>query len=117
MCKSAIGIFLTVFGLAAIEAQEKKAPEKITFTVKLGNVAFDHAAHVKRENGNCKVCHPGLFAEDSKAPLSFKPPHSNQENKKMSCGFCHRAGGVAFETKGNCTNGKCHIKTGSKKGE
>ena len=117
MRKSAIGILLMVFGLATLQAQDKKVPEKLTFTVKLGNVAFDHATHVKRENGNCKVCHPGLFAEDSKAPLAFKPPHSKEEDQKASCGSCHRTGGTAFATKANCANGKCHIKTASNKGE
>ena len=43
-------------GLGAV-AQEKKPPAKLVFTAKTGNVNYDHAAHVKREKSECKVCH------------------------------------------------------------
>jgi c(7)-type cytochrome triheme protein len=109
-------VFLLAPGLTMLVAQDKAAPEKLVFEAKSGSVAFDHATHAKREKGDCKVCHPRLFAEDSKAPLAFKPPHKREEDKKGACGFCHRPGGVAFETKSNCTNGKCHTKPASRRG-
>lgn len=112
----AICIFALAAAVAALAAEEKTAPDKLVFQSKPGNIVFDHSAHAKREKGNCKACHPSLFAEDAKAPLAFKPPHKKEEDKKTSCGSCHRADGVAFETKANCTNGKCHVKPAAKKG-
>ena len=96
--------------------QEKKAPAKLTFEAKTGNVTYDHAAHAKREKNDCKVCHDKLFPQ-SKAPLNFKAGmHKPAETAKTSCGNCHREGGTAFSTKGNCANGKCHVKAATKKG-
>jgi c(7)-type cytochrome triheme protein len=84
-----------------------KAPEKLVFKAKTGDVAYDHAAHVKREKNDCKVCHDKLFKQLATAPLNFKAGmHKPAEASKASCGACHRAGGTAFETKGNCK--KCH---------
>jgi c(7)-type cytochrome triheme protein len=100
----------SLLGSWGLLAQEKKAPEKLTFTAKNGNVVFDHAAHVKRANGNCTACHTKLFKEDAKAPLNFKAAlHKTAETAKTSCGACHNPGGTAFETKGNCA--KCHMKS------
>ena len=97
-------------GALVLVAQEKKAPEKLTFTTKNGNVTFDHAAHLKRANGDCMVCHDKLFKQDAKAPLNFKAAiHKTAEAEKTSCGACHHPGGTAFETKGNCA--KCHVKS------
>jgi c(7)-type cytochrome triheme protein len=109
-------LFLAVLGLTTAPAQNKTPPAKLTIQAKAGNIAFDHAAHAKREKDDCKVCHTKLFAQDAKAPLAFKPPHKNAEDKKTSCGSCHRAGGTAFESKANCTNGKCHVRPAVKKG-
>lgn len=76
---------------------------------KNGNVTFDHAAHVMRAKNDCSTCHPSLFPQDSKAPLNFKANiHKTAEKGMTSCGSCHREGGAAFETKGNCN--KCHMK-------
>jgi len=110
-------IALYVLSVAALGvlAQEKKPPLKLVFEAKNGNVTFDHAAHVKREKGNCKACHDKLFPQE-KAPLNFKAGmHKPAEANHTSCGACHsatpasqEAGGHAFETKGNCT--KCHVK-------
>jgi c(7)-type cytochrome triheme protein len=107
---------VSMLGLTASLAQDKTPPAKLVLPAKNGKVAFDHSAHAQREKNNCKVCHPALFAQDAKAPLAFRPPHKSEEDKKTSCGSCHRAGGAAFETKGNCANGKCHVKAGSTKG-
>ncbi len=108
-------LFFSMLALTAMLAQEKTPPAKLVFQAKTGNVTYDHAAHVKRVKNDCKVCHPALFPQDAKAPLNFKPAmHKTAEEKHISCGFCHRAGGTAFETKGNCTNGKCHVRPGAK---
>jgi c(7)-type cytochrome triheme protein len=104
--------------LTGMLAQEKKAPTppaKMVFAAKTGNVTFDHALHAKREKNDCKVCHPALWPQDGKAPLNWKANmHKTAEAAKTSCGFCHRAGGTAFESKGNCTT-KCHVKAAAKK--
>jgi c(7)-type cytochrome triheme protein len=109
-------LFVSMVGLTSLLAQDKKPPLKLVLPAKNGNIVFDHSAHVKHEKNNCKACHPALFAQDAKAPVGFKPPHKIEEDKMTSCGSCHRAGGRAFETKGNCTNGNCHVKASSKKG-
>jgi c(7)-type cytochrome triheme protein len=104
-CLFATGLLATL----GLLAQEAKAPPKLTFTTKNGNVTFDHAAHVKRASGDCKACHDTLFKEDAKAPLNYKAAiHKTAETAKTSCGFCHHAGGTAFESKANCA--KCHVK-------
>ncbi len=108
-------LVVAVLSASGAIAQTKTPPAKIVLPAKTGNVTYDHAAHLKREKNDCKGCHPGLFAQDAKAPVAFKPPHKNAEDKKASCGACHRAGGTAFETKGNCLNSKCHVKAAAKK--
>lgn len=116
MQKTAAGLlFVSVVGLSTLLAQDNKPPLKLVLPAKNGNIVFDHSAHLKREKNNCKVCHPALFAQDAKAAVGFKPPHKVAEDKMTSCGSCHRAGGNAFETKANCTNGKCHVKASLKK--
>ena len=109
-------LLFSMLGLTGLLAQNKTPPAKLVFPAKPGNVTFDHTAHAKREKNNCQVCHETLFAQDAKAPLAFKPPHKTEEDKKTSCGSCHRPGGTAFETKANCTNGKCHVRPAAKKG-
>ena len=107
-------IALYVLSVAALGvlAQEKKPPLKLVFEAKMGNVTFDHAAHVKREKSDCKVCHDKLFPQE-KAPLNFKAGmHKPAEAAHTSCGACHAPGGAAFETKGNCN--KCHVKAAAK---
>jgi len=100
---------LLIAGLVGLTAQtEKKPPEKLVFKSALGNVTFDHAKHVEREKGDCKVCHDKLFPQ-STAPLNFKADmHKTAEAKKVSCAACHVAKGKAFESKANCQ--KCHVK-------
>ncbi len=97
----------------ALNAQEKKAPGKLVFAAKNGNVTFLHPSHVKAAKGDCKVCHDKLWPQDAKAPLNWKAGmHKPAELAKKSCGTCHVAGGTSFETKGNCT--KCHVKAAAK---
>ncbi len=108
-------VLSSLLGAPALMAQQKTPPPKLVFKAKTGDVTYDHAAHAKREKNDCKVCHPKPFAQDAKAPIGFKPPHKKWEDAKASCGTCHRAGGAAFETKGNCTNSKCHVRAAAKK--
>lgn len=88
-----------------------KPPAKLVFPSKMGAVTFDHTAHEKRAGGaaSCATCHPKLFQQDAKAPLNYKAAmHKPAETNKTSCGACHRAGGAAFASVGNCA--KCHVK-------
>ena len=96
-------------GLATL-AQEK-APGKLTFTAKNGNVTFDHVKHVERAKNDCKFCHDKLWPQSKTAPLNWKAGiHKPAETSKTSCGTCHNPGGMAFGVAGNCN--KCHVKAG-----
>jgi len=100
-------LFAAAAGFGALLAQ--KVPEQIVFSSKMGNVTFNHAAHVKRAKNDCMTCHDKLFPQSS-APINFKAGiHKTAEAAKTSCGGCHNPGGSAFETKGNCA--KCHVKS------
>ena len=108
-------LLLAMVALTSVLAQDKKAPAKLVFAAKNGNVTYDHAAHAKREKNECKTCHPAAWPQDAKAPLNFKAAmHKTAEAAKTSCGKCHTPGGAAFEAKGNCTT-KCHTKAAEKK--
>jgi len=102
-----IAFIATVVLLVAV-ALAAQAPEKLVFESKYGNVTFDHAGHAKRAKGDCTVCHDKLFPQ-SRAPLKFKEGmHKPAEAKRISCGACHRPGGEAFASQGNCV--RCHGK-------
>jgi c(7)-type cytochrome triheme protein len=104
---------LSVVALGVL-AEEKKPPAKLTFEAKMGNITYDHAAHLQRAKGDCKVCHDKLWPQE-KAPLNFKAGvHKPAEAGHTSCGACHAPGGMAFESKGNCN--KCHVKAAAKQG-
>lgn len=100
---------LVLGAFSALTIQGQKPPQKVTFESKMGTVTYDHAKHLAREKGDCKVCHPKLFPQ-SKASIDFKagPMHQPAEKAKTSCGACHVEGGSAFAVKGNCA--KCHVK-------
>ena len=105
---AAFCVALGFWGTAALSGAAK-APEKLTFATKNGNVTFNHDAHVKRANNDCSGCHDKLFPQDAKAALNFKAGmHRPAEAQKASCAGCHVAGGAAFESKANCA--KCHVK-------
>lgn len=105
---SALAVAALSLGLYAAE----KAPDKLVFEAKTGNVTYDHKKHLDREKGDCKGCHPKLWPQ-TKAPLNFKAGmHQPAEKAKASCAACHFTGGKAFATKGNCT--KCHVKGAAK---
>ena len=104
-----LGLFLalSLMAVASLRAADE-APPKLVFDSKMGDVTFDHAAHVAREKKDCTTCHDKLFPR-SRAPLNFKKGmHKPAEAAKSSCAGCHHAGGSAFATKGNCK--KCHVK-------
>ena len=67
-----------------------------------GDVIFTHATHVDREKGECATCHQKLWPQSAKEPLKSSD----------GCRTCHKAGGPAFESKGNCV--KCHPNGGAK---
>ncbi len=94
---------------AGAAAQETKPAPELKFAAKNGDVSFNHAAHIKREKGDCKACHDKVFQKSAKAPLEFKAGmHKPAETAKTSCGTCHHPDGPAFGAKGNCA--KCHVK-------
>jgi c(7)-type cytochrome triheme protein len=100
---------ISALGLLSVSAEEVKAPAKLVFETKMGNVTYDHVAHLKRAKGDCKVCHDKLFQQSATAPLNYKPAmHKTAETAKTSCAACHVAGGAAFATAGSCA--KCHVK-------
>ena len=104
---SVVTTALLLCGLLALAAD--KPPEKLVFETKMGNVTYDHAKHLERVKGDCKVCHDKLFQQSAKAPLNFKAGmHKPAETAKTSCAACHVAKGTAFVTTGNCA--KCHVK-------
>ena len=101
---------MSVVCLLSVSAQEVKPPTKLVFQTKMGNVTYDHAAHVKRAKGDCKVCHDALFQQSAKAPLNYKAGmHKPAEADKKACGHCHVAGGTAFASTGSCA--KCHVRS------
>jgi c(7)-type cytochrome triheme protein len=94
--------------IPAAEAQKKEAPKQISYTAKNGDVVFDHAKHVERVENKCETCHDKLFPQ-ARGELNYKQGlHRPAEAKKISCAGCHVAGGMSFESKGNCN--KCHVK-------
>ncbi len=114
MTKSLGYIFLLSSLGLGLTAQDKEPAAKAVLAAKNGNVTFDHAAHAKREKDKCSACHPAPFAQESKLSDPFKFPHKALEEKKASCGSCHRAEGKAFAAAGNCA--KCHVRGEAKKG-
>jgi len=97
----------TAAGVNLLVAQ--KAPDKIVFNARNGNVTFDHAEHAKLAKNNCTTCHYKLFPQSREA-INFKAGmHKTAEAAKTFCGGCHNPGGPSFETTGNCA--KCHVKS------
>jgi c(7)-type cytochrome triheme protein len=100
----ALWIAAALTGGATVAAQDRKPPEKLVFPYKGGEAIFTHATHVSREKGECAACHQKLWPQSTGAPLKSSD----------GCRTCHRAGGQAFEMKGNCV--KCHPNGGAKSG-
>jgi len=104
---SVMTIAFLLCGLLVLAAAD--APEKLVFQTKMGNVTYQHAKHLERAKGDCKVCHDKLFQQSAKAPLNYKASmHKPAETNKTACAACHVAGGTAFASTGNCA--KCHVK-------
>jgi c(7)-type cytochrome triheme protein len=102
--RHAIAFFMAVALVAGVTmaAQDQKPPEKLVFPNKGGDAIFTHAAHIDREKGECATCHDTLWPRSTREPLTSSD----------GCRTCHRAGGRAFEMKGNCV--KCHPSGGAK---
>ncbi len=106
--KNIIALVITLSLLLALSVLAADAPDTIVFQTKMGNVTFNHQAHVERAKNECSTCHDSLFPQ-SREPINFKAGmHRPAEANKTSCGHCHNPEGPAFETKGNCN--KCHVK-------
>jgi len=95
---------VALVGVVTAAADDKKPPERIVFPSKQGATTFLHARHAEREDGKCAVCHDQLWTQSTAEPLK----------SSAGCRTCHKAGGKAFETKGNCE--RCHPKNAEKGG-
>ncbi len=84
---------------AGVAAENAKPPERLVFPSKAGRIVFNHAAHVKSQDGKCGACHDSLWLQSAK-----EPPRNSD-----GCRTCHQANGAAFEMKGNCK--RCHQET------
>lgn len=101
-------VCLAAIIMMAVTAAAVKPPQKLVFQTRMGNVTFNHAAHLKRAKFKCKTCHTKLFPQ-SRAPIGFKKGmHMPAVKAKTSCGACHNPDGPGFQPKGNCK--KCHVK-------
>ncbi|HEU0121886.1 MAG TPA: cytochrome c3 family protein [Bryobacteraceae bacterium] len=81
-------------------------PGRIPFATNAGEVAFDHAKHLTRANGDCKTCHDQYFPME-RADLRYKANlHRTAEAARTSCAGCHAPGGTAFGSAGECA--RCH---------
>jgi c(7)-type cytochrome triheme protein len=93
-------ISISLTPAAAVAAQDKKPPFRLVFPSKAGDVTFNHAAHSKREKGDCTTCHDKLWPQSAKVPVKSSD----------GCSTCHHANGKSFDMKGNCI--KCHAAKG-----
>lgn len=99
-----IAILVIAGGVAAVEYYCAKLGYASTY----GKVTYDHRIHTIRQKFACWTCHTTPFPF-WKGPLTYAGIlHKAAEADKTSCGLCHRPGGEAFETRGNCK--KCHEK-------
>jgi c(7)-type cytochrome triheme protein len=81
---------------------------RLVYVATNGNVTYDHRVHTIRQKFACWTCHTKPFPL-WKGPLAYTSVmHKVAEASKTSCGQCHRPGGEAFDTRGNCK--KCHDK-------
>ena len=59
--------FVCLAMLITVALAVVKPPQKLVFETRMGNVTYDHAAHLKRANYKCNTCHTKLFPQ-SRAP-------------------------------------------------
>jgi len=107
-------IGLTIVGLLAgapvSTASEKVFPVRLVIPASQGGVTFLHFLHAERVKFHCSVCHASLFKRDATAALAYAPAgHQSAEEHKAACAGCHREGGDAFASQGNCST-RCHSK-------
>ncbi len=83
---------------AAVGLSAATPPKKIEFPSKRGVVAFDHAAHIKRENNACDTCHDKLWPQSTAKPLA----------SSSGCHTCHKEDGKAFSARARENCDRCH---------
>ncbi len=83
---------------AAVGLSAATPPKKIEFPSKRGVVAFDHAAHIKRENNACDTCHDKLWPQSTAKPLT----------SSSGCHTCHKEDGKAFSARARENCDRCH---------
>ena len=89
-------------------ANDKPFPVRMVIPASLGGVTFHHFLHAQRVKFDCAVWHASLWQRDSRAKLGYGPAgHQAAEERRTGCGNCHRDGGRAFASEGNCTS-RCH---------
>lgn len=110
-------------GVAALYARDARQgpaePVRIFYDSTGGPVIFDHAAHTRREDGNCTVCHHfdgddeekgncRACHEDNGIPVMSayheKSADYADDDDFQSCMSCHEAKGL--DPKNNCRS--CH---------
>ena len=110
--RSLIGV-LILGSLAApppATATEKVFPIRLVIAASQGGVTFLHFLHAERVKFDCSVCHASLFRQDASVALKYAPGgHQTAEDRKAACAGCHREGGGAFASQGNCST-RCHSK-------
>jgi hypothetical protein len=97
-------------GLLQAAGTEKTFPVRLVIPAKPGGVTFLHFRHAQRMNFECATCHATTWPQDSSASLGYKHGgHREAEGRRTACAGCHREGGRAFASQGNCTT-RCHAR-------
>ena len=103
-------IFGSLAGVPRATATDKVFAVRMVIPASQGGVTFLHFLHAERVKFDCSVCHASLFKQDATAGLGYAPAgHQAAEDQKAACASCHRAGGGAFASQGNCST-RCHSK-------
>jgi hypothetical protein len=102
-------VFLAAMAmLPRATADDKAFPVRMVIPASQGGVTFHHFLHAQRVKFDCAVCHASLWPRNSSAKLGYGPDgHRAAEERRTGCGSCHREGGSAFASEGNCTS-RCH---------
>jgi c(7)-type cytochrome triheme protein len=98
--------FIALFLLVALPTVASAAWTQKTVVFKTesaGNVAFEHAAHLKKRSTHCTSCHNYIFNIVPSKNLFFTMADME---KGEACGGCHN-GDIAFSVKSNCAT--CHL--------
>ena len=104
-----VATILLIAGMYSVSVNAKHAtPKKVILKSKMmGNVTFDHAAHLKKAGGKCITCHHKMKTNPKK--MACKACHTKKtEGKKLSlknafhktCKGCHKKKGGPTNCKG-----------------